>query len=173
MKKLFLQGLFVKKANLNQLKRIIVAFILLCVLTSCTVEQSNPPNQVTITPAKIYETQFALQTPSPGKSSLYGTVISNTNKAPLSGVLIYAALKVPMSSGKDYILNIQRDSSPHYETNADGYFYLTNIESGKYQLMLYSPFGAMILLSEDGQELHLEISANQNLDLGKLYVNWP
>jgi hypothetical protein len=169
----FFKAHFKMKANLKPPKLIIVAIILILVQISCTVQHSNPVDMVNPTLTENSETQTVIQSPSFGKSSLKGIVISNTNNATLSSVLIYAALKIPMSSGNDYVLNIQRDSSPHSETDTEGYFYLTNIEPGEYQLMLYSPFGAMILLSEDGKEIHLEISANQQLDLGNLYVNWP
>ena len=134
-------------------------------------EGMNSPQQ---TPTSLPPAE-ALEIPAPEAETaiVHGVLVSAASKEPLQLVQIYAADKVPLEPNGGYVYSIQEKSSPHDETDAAGQFLLTGIKPGPFIMMMVTPFGNYGLLTDQNEEIHLDLKAGDVIDLGVVYVNWP
>lgn len=110
---------------------------------------------------------------NPDKAAVYGVLTSFTDKEPLKGVMIYAADIVIVETSGDKIYTTQEKSSPHDGTDDLGHFTITEINPGKYQLMLITPFGSYPIFYTNYDLVELELKAGEVIFLDEILVNWP
>lgn len=109
----------------------------------------------------------------PGKASVYGVLLSYTDKQPLQGVMVYAADVVIVETSGDKIYTTQEKSSPHDASDNIGQFTITQIKPGSYLFMMVTPFGNYPVFDGQNFQLELELKAGDVIDFGEVYVNWP
>ncbi len=134
-----------------------------------------PPTAV---PGQSPQPPAAAPQPEPGLAAISGLLYSTTQQRGVPETPFY--LSPGVGEGNRFIVDVIGDPIPARGdvlavTDAAGVFSLNNIPPGNYFLLTWAPYNwypAYRSLSER-VPLFLELSADQAVALGTLYVEWP
>ena len=121
---------------------------------------SNVPPVTKVVPTAIAPTQDASLAMVNGRMLLLDE--------PVVSVIIYLAPIISNEAG-DQMVRFDRATSIRTVTNESGYFTFVNVPPGKYGMVLDKVLDSYLLLAPGGdQNLIIEITGNEQLDLGEL-----
>jgi hypothetical protein len=130
------------------------------------VPTSTPPAEELVQPP--------LPVPTEGKGAIIGRLIHAEHGSPGSNLILYLGTRVEAEPGPGYLISTMRNSSPHAESNAGGYFTISDVEPGTYALVIGSLVGSRILQNpESGEEYWVDIVAGEVADIGEVYFTFP
>ena len=145
----------------NILIQAIVFLILFCSSCSNTMSNGEPIDA-------------NLPIPEPGKAMIYGVLLDEVNKKPISGnpflgnALTTNNPELPITVS----FSLQNDPGAVYDIDS-GFFYFDNIEPGSMYVivLVYGP-GNLVVVEDPSTQLPLIISINAGdiLDLGTIYI---
>ncbi len=116
----------------------------------------------------------ALPIPSNDQGAVIGQLLHTEHGSPGSNLIVYLGMKVEANPGPGYLINTFRNSSPHSEANAGGYFIINEVDPGTYALVLGSLVGSRVLQNpETGEEYWVEIVAGEVTDIGEVFFTFP
>ncbi|MFC1878501.1 hypothetical protein ACFLZW_01180 [Chloroflexota bacterium] len=112
--------------------------------------------------------------PEPGADTgvVTGYIFETETGDPMAFTTIYLAMKVFLTPGPGYTINIMQDNSPHSLSDGDGRFALENVPPGDYVLMAWSMFGASVVMDTTrAGEMLITVKAGEVVDVGKVQTN--
>jgi hypothetical protein len=143
-----------------------------------------PQGYVTRTPRTYPEPQnnVAISTATPivvptaGKDTgvVTGILINTETGEPMAFQSVYLGIRVYLTPGPGYTYALQEASSPHALTAEDGEFAIGDVPPGDYILMIFTPFGASVVMQPNtDRELDVKVAAGQVVDVGTLEAVEP
>jgi len=103
-------------------------------------------------------------------SSITGQIQSMPESWSSSTAFVYAAQYTGSTAGEGYFV-LEPDMHPHAALKKNGGFAIRDLPAGSYILLAGpNPEEALRLVNTDGSAVIVEISAEQGLDLGDIFV---
>lgn len=142
-----------------------------------------PPTYIPATPRTypspeggtiITATPFTVPTPGSDTGVVTGKLVNVENGEPMAFQTIYLGHKIYLTPGPGYTYGLQENSSPHTNTTPDGEFAIGEVPPGEYILMIFTPFGASVVMQPNSdRELDVVIVAGKVVDLGTMDAVLP
>lgn len=130
----------------------------------------GPQQNVSIATA----TPLVVPTASADSGVVTGKLINSETGNPIAFQSVYLGVKNYLTPGPGYTYTLQENSSPHSLTNEDGEFAIANVPPGEYILMIFTPFGATVVMQPNSdRELDLVVTAGKVLDIGTMEALEP
>lgn len=130
----------------------------------------GPQENVSIATA----TPLVVPTASADSGVVTGKLINSETGNPIAFQSVYLGMKNYLTPGPGYTYTLQENSSPHSLTNEDGEFAIANVPPGEYILMIFTPFGATVVMQPNSdRELDLVVTAGKVLDIGTMEALEP
>jgi nitrous oxide reductase accessory protein NosL len=130
----------------------------------------EPQNNVAIS------TATPIVVPTAGKDTgvVTGVLINTETGEPMAYQSVYLGMRIYLTPGPGYTYALQEASSPHAITAEDGEFAIGDVPPGDYILMIFTPFGASVVMQPNtDRELDVKVAAGQVLDVGTLEAVQP
>ncbi len=124
---------------------------------------------------KIF-TPTPLVVPTAGADSgvVTGKLINIETGEPIAFQSVYLGTKNYLTPGPGYTYTLQEFSSPHSISDAEGRFAIGAVPPGEYILMIFTPFGATVVMQPNSdRELEVIVEAGEVLDLGTMEALEP
>lgn len=140
---------------------------------------SNPayPIPEDPTPDVSYDPIVVPQPSSSEVGNVTGTLYrhdSSGQKTPLIASTVYLAKVIKGNDGSEAMVELNAEIAPKAQTNGLGQFVFTDVEPGRYGLMLQTLRGSVLLNNpSDGSRMVLEISGGKIVDLGEMSYELP
>ncbi|MDO9087405.1 MAG: hypothetical protein Q7U53_14445 [Anaerolineaceae bacterium] len=142
------------------IKKITILILVLFFLSGCQSEETN--SNITIT-----NSDFAIQTPEPGKGNVGGKLLESTTKDPYEASLFLSKNLTADYPGYPPVISFSYQSNPRAAQDDEGNFLFKNIEPDKYVIVLYRPTGQEFIKDQEtGLPIMYEVIENQILNLG-------
>lgn len=117
---------------------------------------------------------FVVPTPGSDTAVVTGVLVNVEDGTPLEFASIYLGKKIYLTPAPGYTYGLQEASSPHSLTNPDGQFAIGDVPPGQYILMIFTPFGASVVMEPNtDRELDVTVTAGQLLDIGTMEAIMP
>ena len=171
--------------------RLICLFLCLLVgstLVACSSSPTTEPSPTTIsplaqsplpTPASDMEAP-TLEVPLPesGKASVGGVLYTYTGHGPIPGTTFYLTLARGDAEPRPpaVFTGPEAEAGDILGTSDEGgWISLNNIPPGKYYLAVWAPYNWIIADESDVDRTPrlITLEADQQLDLGRIYLSWP
>lgn len=119
-------------------------------------------------------TPFTVPTPGSDTAVVTGVLKNVEDGQPLSFATVYLGKKIYLTPAPGYTYGLQELSSPHTLTTQDGEFAIADVPPGQYILMIFTPFGASVVMEPNtDRELDVTVTAGQLLDIGTMEAILP
>ncbi len=148
--------------------------ILSTLLWGCasSTPQESPLTSPPPTPGGI-SASHPLPTPVPGYGVLGGRIVKQDNGTPISGRIIYLGNILPLQP-EGFLITMAEQNGVRTVTDQDGYFTFTDIPSGTYALILWSPTEPEVLVDPGtGNEYLIKVPEGESVYVGDLPVTLP
>ena len=160
--------------------KILLIFILL-LIASCTKSNNPVENELGTTPGypgvvNVDPTRTPIVIPTANSTTgvVTGKILSVTDDEPLAYTTIYLGEKLFLSDSEEYLITLQEKSSPHAETDQNGFFAISDVLPGEYVIILFSPLKSTTIMDPvSGKELFIQVEANKITTLPSYNVSWP
>jgi len=114
-----------------------------------------------------YATPGPVPTPKPGSGGVVGLIL--VNEKPVPDLMIYLAEVMVDDEGQERVASYDRSNSPRAYTNGEGQFVFSNIQPGRYGLILDTVLSSFLLFEPDGENpLLIEVKAGELVELGEI-----
>jgi hypothetical protein len=114
-----------------------------------------------------YATPGPIPTPGTDSGTVVGTIL--VNGKPVGNLMIYLGEVLADDQGVERVASYGRSSSPRAYTNSEGRFVFSEIELGKYGLILDTVLSSFLLFEPDGEDpLLVQVTANEQADVGEI-----
>lgn len=133
------------------------------------------PNYTSTAVDLIISTPTIYTVPAAGQDTgvVTGQLFDQATNLPMAKVTVYLGTILELYP-EGYSYTIQERSSPHTYSDFEGKFAIGNVPPGEYVLMVWTPFGATVVIDpETEKELKILIEAGQTINLGDLSAANP
>lgn len=162
------------KALTRSLAILVLLSALLWGCTSPATQNSPLTSPVPSPEANIPSTaSHPLPTPAPGYGVLGGRIVKQDSGTPLSGRIIYLGNLLPLQP-EGFLITMAEQNGIRTITDQDGYFTFTDVPSGTYALILWSPTEPVVLTDPGtGNEYLIQVPEGESVYVGDLPVTLP
>jgi len=128
------------------------------------------PDNVTIIPP----TPFTVPEPGSDTGVVTGILVDVETGEPMAYQSVYLGFKIYLTPGPGYSYGLQEVTSPHSLTTPEGEFAIGDVLPGEYIVMIFTPFGASVVMQPNSdRELEVVVAAGELVDLGTLEALKP
>ncbi len=115
----------------------------------------------------------SLPTPTSGYAVMGGRLVRQDSGEPVTGRIIYLGNILPLKPS-GFLITMAEQNGIRTVSDQDGYFVFTDIVSGTYALILWSPTEPQVLTDPaTGEEYLISVHTGQSLYVGELPVTVP
>lgn len=160
-----------------------ILIVLLVILSACNGQALEAPNPTDSNlsngyplskqatsyppPENIQQVSSAQITQLPGKGAVKGEILLNGR--PVVDVNIFLAAIIKDTTGEEIIADMDQLSSPRSYTNSQGEFLVSNVDPGRYAVIIDVAVNSFLLLKVGSDEpLLVTVSPDTTLDLGEM-----
>lgn len=117
--------------------------------------------------------------PQPGKASVSGILYTFTGNAPIPGTIFYLTPAKEEDNGPRppmVLVGPHEDQGDYRGTSGPhGEFTINDIEPGNYYLAVWAPYTWVLAINSpsDFTPRLIQLSPNDQINLGLVYVSWP
>ena len=130
----------------------------------------SPQDNVAISTA----TPIVVPTAGNDAGVVTGILVNAETGEPMSFQSVYLGMRVYLTPGPGYTYALQEISSPHAITAEDGEFAMGDVPPGDYILMIFTPFGASVVMQPNtDRELDVKVVAGEVVNIGTLEALQP
>ncbi len=116
------------------------------------------PDNVTIIPP----TPFTIPEPGADTGVVTGVLVDVETGEPMEYQTVYLGFKIYLTPGPGYSYGLQENTSPHSLTTPEGEFAIGNVPPGEYIIMIFTPFGASVVMQPNSdRELEVIVVAGE------------